>query len=459
MLVIFLITTTPCLIGAVPVFAASAVGNSWAEKTPMNYARSALGVAVVNGKIYAIGGNNQEAFGGSELAPAQSFSGGIIGVNEEYNPSTNNWTVKAPMPTARMNFAIAAYQGKIYCIGGNDNYNSWVGVNEVYNPSTNSWATKAPMPTPRSGLQANVVDGKIYCIGGTDCNGQYSAVNEVYDPATNSWSTRSPLPCQTGGYVSDVFDGEIYVIGGYDEYAYVNLNQIYNPQNDSWSYGAPPPGYIGPGAGTIGVMAPERIYSFGDSTHIYDPENNSWSLGSSLPRGGGDFVVANVDDQLYVIGGDTFTGDLNGDIASETELALNQQYTPVGYGTPDPAYLLQHSPPSISLLSPLNQTYRTSSIPLLFGLNKQVSWMSYTLDGKQNVTTVGNTTLTGLTNGLHKITIYANDTYGNVGTSETITFTIAKPAAFPTATVAAVSAGAVVAAVAVLLVYSKKHKR
>jgi len=60
---------------------------------------------------------------------------------------------------------------------------------------------------------------------------------------------------------------------------------------------------------------------------------------------------------------------------------------------------------------------------------------------------------------LHNITIYANDTFGIVGASETITFTIAL-ATFPTAPVAAVSgASAVVVVVAGLLVYHKKHKR
>jgi hypothetical protein len=59
---------------------------------------------------------------------------------------------------------------------------------------------------------------------------------------------------------------------------------------------------------------------------------------------------------------------------------------------------------------------------------------------------------------LHSITVYANDTFGNIG-AETITFTIAKPETFPTATVAAVSgASAVVVVAAGLLIYFKKRK-
>jgi hypothetical protein len=451
LILIFVFLTALCLIATRPAFADEAsIGNSWAEKAPMNQARAYLGVAVVNGKIYALGGSNEEASGGSQLMPAQSFSGGIIGSNEKYDLSTNNWIERTPMPTSRMNFAIATYQNKIYCIGGNDNYNSWVGVNEVYYPSTNTWETKAPMPTPRSMLQANVVDGKIYCIGGLASNGQYSTTNEVYDPATNTWSTKSSMPSPTGNYVSAVFDNKIYIIGGFNGYAGVDLNQIYDPQNDSWSLGAPPPvGEISAGAATVGVMAPERIYCFSGRTQIYDPENDSWSLGSPVPVSRGGFAVANVNDQLYVIGGVTFTADLNGDISSKTPFALNEQYTPVGYGTVIP---------TISVASPQNATYSSSKLSLNFTLNKPVDWMGYSLDGQQKATLTSNTTLIGLSNGLHNITVYANDTYGNMGASETVTFRVDVPEPFPTALVATASGASAAAVCLGLLVYFKKRK-
>jgi N-acetylneuraminic acid mutarotase len=442
-----------------PVFGVNFVGNSWVEKAPMDHPRSGLGVVGLNGKIWAIGGDDQVGSGGSNLFPAQYFSGGIIGVNEEYDPSANNWTSRAPMPTTRMNFAITAYQNKIFCIGGNDNYNSWTGANEVYDPATNKWEPKAALPTPRSSLQANVVGGKIYCIGGIDSNGQYSTVNEVYDPAANSWSTKSSMPCPAGGYASAVFDGKIYIIGGYTGYAGLNLTQIYNPQNDSWTLGTPPPvGEICVGAATSGEMAPERIYCLSGRTQIYDPENNSWLLGAPVPFNIGG-SVANVDDQLYVLGGVTFTSDLNGDISTETEYATNQQYRPAGYGTPDPAYLLEHFPPKISILSPMNQTYHNSSLSLVFRLDKAVEWTGYSIDRQQNITTKGNTTIVDVANGLHSITVYANDTYGNMGSSEIIAFTVAKPALFPTATALAVSAMIAIVMMGIaLLVYFKKRK-
>jgi hypothetical protein len=69
---------------------------------------------------------------------------------------------------------------------------------------------------------------------------------------------------------------------------------------------------------------------------------------------------------------------------------------------------------------------------------------------------MGNQTIGNLTNGLHSLTIYANDTLGNTGASQTINFTIAKPESFPTLPVVAFSASVVVV-VAGLSVYFKKR--
>jgi parallel beta-helix repeat protein len=117
-------------------------------------------------------------------------------------------------------------------------------------------------------------------------------------------------------------------------------------------------------------------------------------------------------------------------------------------------------PPKIAILSPVNQAYNETSVPLFFTVDKQVNWIGYSLDGKQNVTITGNVTIANIPNGLHSITVYANDTYGNMGASETITFRVKLPESFPIATVVAVlGASAVVIAGAGLVIYFRKCKR
>jgi hypothetical protein len=115
----------------------------------------------------------------------------------------------------------------------------------------------------------------------------------------------------------------------------------------------------------------------------------------------------------------------------------------------------------VSILLPLNLTSYGSDVLVNFSVNvlspvKIVNWTGYSLDGQQNMTITDNTTLTGLSSGLHNITIYANDTYGNMGKSETITFTVTEP--FPVVPVAVFSVAVIVIVGIGLVVYFKKRK-
>lgn len=88
--------------------------------------------------------------------------------------------------------------------------------------------------------------------------------------------------------------------------------------------------------------------------------------------------------------------------------------------------LFDTTPPTIEILSPQNIIYKLRPgeppipIPLTFTVNETTPWIGYSLDRQENVTITGNTTLTDLSYGIHSVTIYANDTAGNMGSSETI---------------------------------------
>jgi hypothetical protein len=123
------------------------------------------------------------------------------------------------------------------------------------------------------------------------------------------------------------------------------------------------------------------------------------------------------------------------------------------------ASTIDSTPPAITLVSIENKTYDTTNIPLNFTVNKE-SQVSYSLDGHDNVTITGNSTLTDLPIGQHRLTLYARDFAGNAGASQTVNFTIAEEAEpFPIAIVAAVLGATVVVVVgAVLAIYFNKRK-
>ena len=184
-----------------------------------------------------------------------------------------------------------------------------------------------------------------------------------------------------------------------------------------------------------------------DLVQIYDPEVDSWSYGARMPTARIGLAMAVVDDRLYAIGGATgyaLPPDWNA-------IAENAMYTPAAYpGSID------GTKPVITVFSPENRTYNSSSVSLVFAVNEQTSWMGYSIDGEEKRTVTGNTTISGLPNGLHNVKVYANDTAGNAGVSGTIDFTIAEPFSIVPVAAAVVI---VVAVAAGLLVYFKKRKR
>jgi N-acetylneuraminic acid mutarotase len=416
----------------------------------MPTARSDFGLAVANGKIYAIGG----------------YNGSYLNVNEMYDPVTDTWTTKTPMPTPRAYFAVATYRNKIYAIAGSTGTGSSTLANEVYDTITDTWETLSPLQSDtsvREHLSANVVNGKIYVISGIASvlitGFPPSAENNVYDPALDVWTRKAPIPQPVFQYASAVIDDKIFIIGGRNYSALsrtpsiLSLTQIYDTTTDTWTNGAsmPTAAYWSLIGAATGLFAPKRIYIFGgyttsgpgaswlSITHVYNPVTNAWTTGTIPPADFARGKCAVVNDVFYAIGDD-----------------VNLQYTPIGY-EPDPSH--DGTAPEIAVLSPENMTYYATDIQLTFTVNEPVSWIQYNLDYKTVREIESNFTLSGLSLGSHNVTVYATDIAGNIGYSETVYFTIAEaPEPFPTTLVIASVASVAVVSVG-LLVYLKKRKR
>ncbi len=281
----------------------------WNEKELMPTARKLLDAAVVNDKIYVIGGSS----------PSSSY----LAKNEEYNSTTNTWATKADMPTARRDLGVAAVGGKVYAIGGY-NISHWpcVPKNEEYDPASNTWATKADMLTPRVSPAVVALNGKIYAIGGYDGT-SYSVKNEEYDPVADSWTAKADMPTARAGLIVIAVNNKIYAIGGYDGSTQVATNEEYDPVTDSWTKKADMPTARYSLAGT--VMG-GKIYAIGGYTRDgfsylatneeYDPTAGTWQQKLPMNTARSRLSAKVVNDKIYAIGGD------NG-----SDLKTNEQYS------------------------------------------------------------------------------------------------------------------------------------
>jgi N-acetylneuraminic acid mutarotase len=161
----------------------------------------------------------------------------------EYDPATDTYTAKTPMPTSRIWATIAVVNNKIYIIGGYHITNGASNVNEVYDPATNSWTTKSPMPVSKYGATREnpVINGKIYVTHGLA--NEFRTDNYMYDPSTDSWQQKASATYPRDGVECGVINSKLYVVGGRADYngPYgVKNNEEYDPSLDkAWLFSDP----------------------------------------------------------------------------------------------------------------------------------------------------------------------------------------------------------------------------
>ena len=127
--------------------------DQWATlTTPPRPHRSGM-AGVIGGKLYVVGGWDGTGYGGQL---------------DVYDPAANRWTTKASMPRERFDAAAVALGGKLYVIGGfvRDPDTTFTTVSPVrtttvYDPATDTWTRKAPLPTALGFVAASrvVLDG------------------------------------------------------------------------------------------------------------------------------------------------------------------------------------------------------------------------------------------------------------------------------------------------------------
>lgn len=188
----------------------------------------------------------------------------------------------------------------------------------------------------------------------------------------------------------------------------------------------------------------------GNGKHVIDastedstvtPSLNTWHL--SYPVGGNywsDYTGVDVKSG-------SAQNETGGDQIGDTPYTI--------YANNKDAYPLMPfgSSPVVNITSPKNITYSAASVTLSYTVTEETAWVGYSLDGETNVTITGDTTLSGLSQGMHSVTVYAEDTDGLQGASETIYFTIVSGAGSGEPFPAWILAIIIVAVLAVILFF------
>jgi N-acetylneuraminic acid mutarotase len=139
------------------VEAYTAATNAWSTKAPMLTARERFAAAAVNGLVYVLGGLVVD----NGVSPVWVKPTATV---EAYDPATNTWSARASMPTARSSLRAAVVNGVIYAIGGDGASANGLLTVEAYSPATNTWSTRASLPAGNPISSADAVNGLIYAI-------------------------------------------------------------------------------------------------------------------------------------------------------------------------------------------------------------------------------------------------------------------------------------------------------
>ena len=165
-----------------------------------------------------------------------------------YDPSTDSYSRKSDVPTPRTWGTCATINNKIYVVGGYsfNSPNGPTSVNEEYDPSNDQWQTKNPLPIALYGITREnpVINNRIYVADGQGVNGFYDTTF-VYDPSNDDWTQKSSGSYPRDGVACGVISNKLYVVGGRNVVSGpygLNFNEVYDPSNDigfSWSFSDP----------------------------------------------------------------------------------------------------------------------------------------------------------------------------------------------------------------------------
>ncbi|XP_065570128.1 kelch-like protein diablo [Artemia franciscana] len=197
--------------------------DSWHDLAQMSTPRSELGVAMLDGYLYAVGGWQ----GCQRLKTV-----------ERYDPTSNTWELVTPMKTPLTGPAVVAYDGYLYVIGGSlaeDGDGNGTELVQRFDSKTQMWSEIPPISAQRAGPSACVVKGKIYVIGGWQGTATNTNKVECFDIARGVWEDKAPMIERRYRPGVSMTNGYIYVLGGEEGWdKYHDTIERYNPDVDKW---------------------------------------------------------------------------------------------------------------------------------------------------------------------------------------------------------------------------------
>ncbi|GBN50714.1 Alpha-scruin, partial [Araneus ventricosus] len=188
--------------------------SEWVQKSEMQCTRSHHGLVAFQGKLYAIGGRDN--------------NGRLVASVEVYDIENDKWTLKRAMSHPRMGMACVAYQESIWCVGG-------IGLSDSSDPTSvsypvlssvisydvgkDSWISRPPLRRPRAYASCVAVNNQLWLVGGANKDRTHNALISIasvdkYYPDEAQWMRRTLLNIPRHSAAVVAVESCVYVFGG-----------------------------------------------------------------------------------------------------------------------------------------------------------------------------------------------------------------------------------------------------
>ncbi len=249
------------------------VKDAWEAAEAMPTARHSLACAVLDNRLYVIGGWTDA---------------GRSSVIEMYDPSSRTWD----QTCERLEMDLRGHTcvpigGYIYAVGGNG---ATAGSVKRYDARTSTWEISYATCNLESDDAFAVLGDHIYATGGSNINDRKLKTVQRYDATRDCWEPVKDMPVGRSKHAAAVLDGFLYVIGGEDD-GEECLSRVdrFNPTRNVWDSVSP----LAVGRQFLTtVTAGERIYAIGGvkadrsqatDVEAYDAVSNTWTRCTPMP--------------------------------------------------------------------------------------------------------------------------------------------------------------------------------
>jgi len=188
-------------------------GQGGWEELPSGPGLQGMNLAAHDGMIYRIGGM------APQNAPDEPADNRSVAENARFNPKKMKWEELPPLPEPRSSHDVVVLGDQLLVVGGwtmKGNGEDWPETVLTLDLSKKKprW-NSIPAPFRRRALMAAAFDGKMYVVGGFTDEHQVQRAVSIYDPKTQSWSDGPELPegDRTAGFApaAGVHEGNLYV--------------------------------------------------------------------------------------------------------------------------------------------------------------------------------------------------------------------------------------------------------